>query len=81
MPYPGRCPHIHYMVKMKGHDKFVTQCYIDGHPGNATDGVLKRMTDPKQKQALMVQFPPLKGSKAGELTAKFDIVLGFTPEA
>ena len=81
VPYPGRCPHIHYMVKMKGREKFVTQCYIDGHPANATDGVLKRMTDAKQRQALMVQFPPLKGSKTGELTAKFDIVLGYTPES
>lgn len=36
--YPGRqAPHIHFMVKVKGHDKFTTQCYIKGHPGNATD--------------------------------------------
>jgi hypothetical protein len=25
-------------------------------------------------------FDPLKGSKAGELSARWDVVLGFTPE-
>jgi hypothetical protein len=28
-----------------------------------------------------VPFNPLSGSKTGELAAKFDVVLGFTPEA
>jgi hypothetical protein len=30
---------------------------------------------------VIIPFAPLKGSKAGELTARFDVVLGFTPEA
>jgi hypothetical protein len=29
----------------------------------------------------MIPFTPLKGSRAGELAARFDIVMGFTPEA
>jgi hypothetical protein len=28
-----------------------------------------------------VEFAPIKDSRAGELAARFDIVLGFTPEA
>jgi protocatechuate 3,4-dioxygenase, beta subunit len=79
VPYPGRTPHIHFAVKMKGQDKFTTQCYIKGHPGNAGDGVLKGMRDAKARDSLMVDFTPIKGSRIGELTARFDIVLGYTP--
>jgi protocatechuate 3,4-dioxygenase, beta subunit len=80
VPYPGRTPHIHYMVKMKGQEKFVTQCYIKGHPSNAKDGVLKGIKDPKSLASVMVDFVPMKNSKIGELTARFDIVLGFNTE-
>ncbi|HSH95838.1 MAG TPA: protocatechuate 3,4-dioxygenase [Roseimicrobium sp.] len=80
VPYPGRTPHIHYAVKMKGREKFTTQCYIEGHPQNGNDGVYKGIKDERQRKAVTVPFLPLKNSKAGELTAKFDIVMGFTPE-
>lgn len=76
VPYPGRTPHIHYAVKMKGREKFVTQCYIQGHPGNERDGVLKGISDPKARASVIVPFIPLKDSRIGELTARFDIVLG-----
>jgi protocatechuate 3,4-dioxygenase, beta subunit len=81
VPYPGRTPHIHYAVKMKGRKELVTQCYIQGHPGNEKDGVLRAIKDPKAKASVIVPFTPLKGSRAGELAARFDIVLGFTPTA
>ncbi|MDQ3683994.1 MAG: protocatechuate 3,4-dioxygenase [Acidobacteriota bacterium] len=81
VPYPGRTPHIHFAVKMKGQEKFITQCYIKGDPGNERDGVLRGMRDQKERDALMVDFAPVKKSRAGELAARFDIVLGFTPTA
>ncbi len=81
VPYPGRTPHIHFAVKMKGRDKFTTQCYIKGHAGNARDGVLRSIRENKKAyDSLMVDFKPLKGSHVGEETAKFDIVMGLTPE-
>lgn len=80
VPYPGRTPHIHFCVKMKGQQKFTTQCYVKGEPGNAGDGILNSIRDPKAKASIIVDFAPLKQSKIGELTAKFDIVLGITPE-
>jgi protocatechuate 3,4-dioxygenase beta subunit len=80
VPYPGRTPHIHFAIKTKGRDKFTTQCYIKGHPGNASDGVLKDIRDAKARESVMVDFAPLKGARAGELAARFDVVLGFTPE-
>jgi protocatechuate 3,4-dioxygenase beta subunit len=81
VPYPGRCPHIHFAIKLKGHEKFTTQCYLKGEPLNETDGVLKKLPPSKGKDSLMIPFTPLKGSRAGELAARFDIVMGFTPEA
>jgi protocatechuate 3,4-dioxygenase beta subunit len=81
VPYPGRTPHIHFAVKFKGRDKFTTQCYVKGHPGNERDGIYRGIRDAKQRDAVTVDFTPLPGARAGELMARFDIVLGFTPEA
>lgn len=81
VPYPGRTPHIHFAVKVPKQKDFTTQCYIKDEPGNARDGVLKGIRDPKALASLMVDFAPIKESKIGELAANFDIVLGFTPEA
>jgi protocatechuate 3,4-dioxygenase beta subunit len=81
VPYPGRTPHIHYAIKIKGEKKLITQCYIKGHPGNEKDGVLKAIKDAKARESVMVDFLPMKNAKHGELAAKFDVVLGFTPEA
>lgn len=78
VPYPGRTPHIHVAVKTKGRENFTTQCYIEGEPMNETDSILRRT---ENRAALIVPFAPLQGSTAGELAARFDIVLGFTPAA
>lgn len=79
--YPGRTPHIHYAVKYPKQKQFTTQCYIKGHPQNERDGVLRGIRDEKAKASVIVDFTPLKESKIGEFVAKFDVVLGFTPNA
>jgi protocatechuate 3,4-dioxygenase beta subunit len=80
VPYPGRTPHIHVKVKKGNKDLLTTQCYVKGDPGNARDGILRRITDPKQRAAIIIDFAPIKESRIGELAATFDIVLGITPE-
>jgi protocatechuate 3,4-dioxygenase beta subunit len=79
--YPGRTPHIHFAIKMPKQEQFTTQCYIKDHPGNAKDGVLRGIRDPKALASVMVDFAPIKESKLGEHAANFDIVMGITPEA
>ncbi|HWB04917.1 MAG TPA: protocatechuate 3,4-dioxygenase [Verrucomicrobiales bacterium] len=79
VPYPGRTPHIHYKVKLGGKELLVTQLYIKGHEGNEKDGIWKSIKDQKARESVTVDFAPLPGAKAGELSAKFDIVLGYTP--
>jgi protocatechuate 3,4-dioxygenase beta subunit len=78
--YPGRTRHIHFALKLKGREKWTTQCYVKGESLNERDGVFREIIDPKQRAAVTVDFAPVKGSRAGELAAKFDIVMGFTPE-
>jgi len=80
VPYPGRSPHIHYKIKRGGKELLVTQCYIKGHEGNEKDGVYRGIRDPKARDSVTIDFAPIKESKIGELAAKFDIVLGVTPE-
>ena len=80
VPYPGRTPHVHVAVSMNGKRVFTTQMLIKGEPMNEKDGVFKQVTDAKQRESIMAEFKPLEGSKIGELTANFDIVLGKTLE-
>ena len=78
-PYSGRTPHIHFAVSSKGKRLLTTQCYIKGEPRNKMDFILNKIKDPRVKESLLVPFTPVKGSKTGEVSAKFDIVLGRTP--
>lgn len=80
VPYPGRTPHIHVKVRKGGNTLLTTQCYIKGEERNARDGIYRSIRDPRQAASITVGFEPLQGSRAGEVIAKFDIVLGLTPE-
>jgi protocatechuate 3,4-dioxygenase, beta subunit len=81
VPYPGRTPHIHFKIKQGGKELLTTQCYIKGDSRNDRDGVYRGIRDAKARDSVNVDFVPVKNSRAGELQARFDIVLGFTPEA
>ena len=60
---------------------FTTQCYIKGEPRNQKDFILKRVKDLKARESLIVPFKKVNGARTGEVAAKFDIVLGWTPES
>lgn len=78
VPYPGRTPHIHFKVKKGRKELLVTQCYVSGHPGNAKDGIYRGLRD--AARLVTIDFTKVKDSKLGELAAKFDIIVGLTPE-
>ena len=79
--YPGRAPHIHVKVKRKGLVDFTTQCYIKGYPQNEKDGILRSLLNNKPAyDSVVIDFAPVADSKIGELAARFDIVMGLTPE-
>lgn len=81
VPYPGRAaPHIHFKIKKGGKPVLITQMYIKGHPGNERDGIYRGIRDPKARESVSIDFVRIPDSKLGEWAARFDIVLGITPE-
>lgn len=81
VPYPGRpAPHIHVKVKKGGREILTTQFFIAGHPGNNVDGIARGGIGLFDRELLMVDFTPVADSKIGELAARFEIVLGRTPD-
>ncbi len=80
VPYTGRTPHIHYKVKQGGRELLTTQCFIKGYAGNDRDGIYNDIRDRKARESVSIDFAPLKGSRTGELAARFDLVLGATPQ-
>jgi len=80
VPYPGRTPHIHFKVKKGDRTLLTSQIFIAGLSSNARDGVFRGLNDPIDRELVQTEFKPLKGSKTGELTASFDVVVGRTPD-
>ena len=79
--YRGRqAPHIHFKVKLNGRDEWTTQLFIKGHSGNERDGIWRDIGDAKARESVTMDFAPVKDSRIGELAARFDIVLGVTPQ-
>jgi protocatechuate 3,4-dioxygenase, beta subunit len=81
VPYPGRTPHIHFKIKKAEKELLTTQCYVKGERGNARDFIYQDIRDPKARNSVTIDFTPIKESRIGELAARFDIVLGATPQA
>lgn len=81
VPYPGRpAPHIHFKVKKGDRELLTSQINIAGHPGNKVDPVVQGGISIFDRELLMAEFKPVPDSKAGELAAAFDVVLGRTPD-
>jgi protocatechuate 3,4-dioxygenase, beta subunit len=73
-----RTAHIHVAVSQNGRRVFTSQLLVNGHPANARDSIVKNL-EPRALKTLLVDFTPAPGTKLGELSANFDIVLGATP--
>jgi protocatechuate 3,4-dioxygenase beta subunit len=77
--YPGRTPHIHVAVSRNGQRIFTSQILIQGHEHNERDGLYQRI-QPDLRKTVLADFKPVKDSKLGELSARFDMILGHTVE-
>lgn len=76
VPYPGRTPHIHFAISGRGFERFVTQMYVAGEAGNASDPVLMGVRDPAARARLIVALRPALDVGPTALAGEFDIVLG-----
>jgi protocatechuate 3,4-dioxygenase, beta subunit len=82
VPYTGRpAAHIHFKVWKDNKVQLTTECFVKGYAGNERDNIYRRAMSTKGGQKLPVEFAPVKGSRIGELAARFEIVLGYTPNA
>lgn len=79
IPYPGRTPHIHVAVNLRGKRVLTSQILIDGHPQNERDGLYRRISEEK-RPSILSQFKPVSGSIVPQWNASFDLVLGHTPD-
>ena len=73
----------HWMTSYKGRTRkrlLTTQCYIEGKKIQEPDGLLKRMKATAARDTIIVPFEKVRGSKINEFNARFDIVIGLTPE-
>ena len=80
VPYPGRCPHIHFKIKRGDRELLVTQLFITGHTGNARDGIYRSVGGIVERELVTVDFRRIPDSRIVECRANFDIVLGVTPD-
>lgn len=78
--YPGRTPHIHFKIGKNSKHLLTTQCYVKGEPRNDQDGIFRSLGVSKARDAVVVDFQSIKDSRIGELAARFDVVLGLTPQ-
>ena len=74
VPYPGRTPHIHYLVVVPNHGHLVTQLYVEDDPLNRRDFLFDRLSE-ESKRAASARFEP--GGADGALKASFNVVLGL----
>ncbi len=77
--YPGRAPHIHIAVSQKGRRLFTSQCYVADEKANRNDFLYQQL-EAKERKHVTVQFNPLPKSPTQELVARWDLVIGLTPQ-
>ncbi|MGB0768836.1 MAG: intradiol ring-cleavage dioxygenase, partial [Phycisphaeraceae bacterium] len=78
--YPGRTPHIHVKISRGDETLLTTQMFNANEiERNIRDGLFRRLKTQEERGALLASFKPMKDSKADELVANWDAVLGWTP--
>ena len=67
-------------MKKGDNELLTTQLFIRGYEGNRKDGIYRSTRDLIDRELVQADFKPIPDSKFGELAAKFDIVVGRTPD-
>jgi protocatechuate 3,4-dioxygenase beta subunit len=69
VPYPGRTPHIHFTVIEEGRRRLTSQMFVEGDPGNASDGLYRHLGAEAKRVTMK-----LAGAGRG-LSGSMDIVI------
>jgi protocatechuate 3,4-dioxygenase beta subunit len=73
--YTGRTRHVHFKIHAAGRPDLTTQCYFEGEPQNASDGVLRSIRTERERRSVIIALEPARDSKVGAMSGRFDIVL------
>lgn len=73
--YPGRTPHIHFLVAAPQRRPLITQMYFSDEPANARDGLLGAVRDAAQRARLLVKPETYDHVEPGAERASFDVVM------
>ncbi len=72
--YPGRTPHIHFIVREGSRARLTSQLFFEGEPGNERDGIYRRLGALKGTVTMkLADAPAASGAK---LSGAIDIVVG-----
>ena len=74
VPYPGRTPHIHVKVLLKGRHVLTTQLYKANHPQNAGDFLFRRL-GPGAPHRVSMQIEPRTGSPRPTFETNVNLVV------
>lgn len=73
VPYSGRTPHIHFLVKSGERRRLASQMFVEGEPGNARDGIYRSLGDAKRLVTLQLADAP--AASGAKLAGMLDIVI------
>lgn len=76
VPYPGRTPHIHFIVSVPGAPRLTTQMYLKGEPRNRDDHLFNALGDDRAKDSVSVSLKPAPKIAPGVSAGQFDIIVG-----
>jgi protocatechuate 3,4-dioxygenase, beta subunit len=71
--YPGRAPHIHFLVRDGGNKRLVSQMFVEGEPGNARDFLYRNLGADARLVTLRLSDAP--ASSGAKLAGALDIVV------
>lgn len=74
VPYSGRTPHIHFLVKVGAQARLVSQMFVEGDPGNSRDGIYRSLGN-AERALVTLQLANATGASGAGLAGTLDIVL------
>jgi protocatechuate 3,4-dioxygenase, beta subunit len=63
VPYPGRTPHIHFIVAENGRRRLTSQLFVEGEPLNGRDGLYRELGDAARLVTVKLE-PAGEGARA-----------------
>jgi protocatechuate 3,4-dioxygenase beta subunit len=72
-PYPGRAPHIHFLVRDGKGSRLVSQMFVEGDPGNARDGLYRYLGS--QAKLVTMKLADAPAGSGAALAGSLEIVV------